>query len=126
MQRHSGFLLLLFLAVVSVFPQVRGRAVNPWTRERYTHLLHILVRECLPFCANGGKLYLPDRMWKKCRCFCPEGFDGVGCERRAATTESNKRSVGGTKRQELVRLPEIEDGRWIEGEGFTYNMEDER
>ena len=38
------------------------------------------VRQCLPACLNGGRLWRPSMPWKKCHCKCPEGFRGFVCQ----------------------------------------------
>ncbi|CAH8594421.1 unnamed protein product [Heterobilharzia americana] len=42
--------------------------------------IHYLIRQCVPYCFNSGRLEKPDMPWKKCYCICPIGYYGVACE----------------------------------------------
>ena len=53
---------------------------NPDFWRRQILLCIYSVRQCLPACLNGGRLWHPSMPWKKCHCECPNGFTGFVCQ----------------------------------------------
>ncbi|KAL5106998.1 hypothetical protein TcWFU_007454 [Taenia crassiceps] len=78
------FLLLPYFATcVMLLPSaVSSSSSNDVAVKQRFHLLSCIysVRQCLPACLNGGRLWRPSMPWKKCHCDCPPGFHGFVCQ----------------------------------------------
>ncbi|TPP67451.1 hypothetical protein FGIG_03503 [Fasciola gigantica] len=92
------------LTITPFIPDAQAIFAPRSANGEYSLRLQYLVRQCMPLCANDGQLYVPDRLWKKCRCVCPRGYAGIACERRV---EERKRSYQTQITGEILEPPKL-------------------
>ncbi|XP_018653383.1 uncharacterized protein Smp_203200 [Schistosoma mansoni] len=89
-RNHSTVIILLLLVVMYYISIINIQSINcttindlliyPKQHKKLFKIIHYLIRQCVPYCLNYGKLEKPDMPWKKCYCICPDNYYGIACE----------------------------------------------
>ncbi|CAH8631229.1 unnamed protein product [Schistosoma rodhaini] len=89
-RNHNTVIILLSLVVIYYISIINIQSINcttindlliyPKQHKKLFKIIHYLIRQCVPYCLNYGKLEKPDMPWKKCYCICPDNYYGIACE----------------------------------------------